>query len=112
MERGGIREAAPYLWQTDTAIAKNSWCYTDTLDYKTGRQIICSLVETVCRNGNMILNVGPKGDGSIPEEDKRILKEIGVWLEGNGEAIYGTYAWRKYAEGVAKLPEGHGNFQW
>ena len=60
----------------------------------------------------MILNVGPKGDGSIPEEDKRILKEIGVWLERNGEAIYGTYAWREYAEGVAKLPEGHGNFQW
>lgn len=51
--------------------------------------------------------MGPKGDGSIPEEDKRILKEIGVWLERNGEAIYGTYVWRKYAEGVAKLPEGY-----
>lgn len=107
VERGGIREAAPYPWQTDTAIAKNSWCYTDTLDYKTSRQIICSLVEAVCRNGNMLLNVGPKGDGSIPEEDKRILKEIGAWLKVNGEAIYGTYVWRKYAEGAAELPEGH-----
>ena len=107
VERGGLREAAPYPWQTDTAIAKNSWCYTDTLEYKTGRQIICTLIETVCRNGNLLLNVGPKGDGSVPQEDERILKEIGAWLKINGEAVYGTYPWRKYAEGPAKLPEGH-----
>ena len=107
VERGGLREAVPYPWQTDTAIAKNSWCYTDTLEYKTGRQIICSLIETVCRNGNMLLNVGPKGDGSIPEEDRRILREIGAWLEVNGEAIYDTYSWRKYAEGPTELLEGH-----
>ena len=107
VERGGLREAAPYPWQTDTAIAKNSWCYTDTLEYKTGRQIICILIETVCRNGNLLLNVGPKGDGSVPQEDERVLKEIGAWLKINGEAVYGTYPWRKYAEGPAKLPEGH-----
>lgn len=107
VERGSIREAASYPWQTDTAIAKNSWCYTDTLDYKTSRQILCSLIETVCRNGNMLLNVGPEGDGSVPEEDERILKEIGAWLKVNGEAIYGTYAWKKYMEGPTKLPEGH-----
>lgn len=106
VERGGLDEAVPYLWQTDTAIAKNSWCYTDNLDYKTSRQIICALVETVCRNGNMLLNVGPKGDGSIPEEDERILREIGGWLKVNGEAIYGTGVWRRQAEGSTKLPEG------
>lgn len=106
VERGGLDEAVPYLWQTDTAIAKNSWCYTDNLDYKTSRQIICALVETVCRNGNMLLNVGPKGDGSIPEEDVRILREIGAWLQVNGEAIYGAGVWRKQAEGNATLPEG------
>ena len=107
VERGGLQESVPYPWQTDTAIAKNSWCYTDTLDYKTSRQIICSLIEAICRGGNMLLNVGPKGDGSIPKEDERILKEIGEWLAVNGEAVYGTYPWRKYAEGPAKLLEGH-----
>lgn len=59
------------------------------------------------RSGNLLLNVGPKGDGSIPGKDKRILKEIGQWLKENGEAIYGTYPWRKYAEGPTRLPEGH-----
>ncbi len=107
VERGGLREAVPYPWQTDTAIAKNAWCYTDALDYKTSRQIICSLIETICCGGNMLLNVGPKGDGTIPKEDERILSQIGEWLKINGEAVYGTYPWRKYAEGPTRLPEGH-----
>ena len=107
VERGGLRDVVPYIWQTDTAIAKNSWCYTDTLEYKTARQIICSLIETVCRNGNLLLNVGPKGDGSIPAEDERILREIGAWLKVNGEAIYGSYPWRKCMEGPTQLLQGH-----
>ena len=55
----------------------------------------------------MLLNVGPKGDGTIPKEDERILSQIGEWLKINGEAVYGTYPWRKYAEGPTRLPEGH-----
>ncbi len=106
-ERGGFKDAVPFVWQTDTAIAKNSWCYTDTLEYKTARQIICTLIETVCRNGNMLLNVGPKGDGSIPKEDVQILKEIGAWLKENGEAVYGTYPWKKCSEGPTEVPQGH-----
>ena len=74
VERGALSEAKPYVWQTDTAIAKNSWCYTDTLEYKNARQIIQTLVECICKNGNLLLNVGPKGDGSIPEEDVKIFR--------------------------------------
>lgn len=81
VERGALADPKPFVWQTDTAIAKNSWCYTDTLEYKTSRQIICNFIEIISKNGNMLLNVGPKGDGEIPEEDQRILREIGMWME-------------------------------
>lgn len=106
VERGALAEAKPYVWQTDTAIAKNSWCYTDTLEYKNARQIIQTLVECICKNGNLLLNVGPKGDGSIPEEDVKILKEIGAWMKKNGQAVYGSRPWRKEAEGPTKIREG------
>lgn len=106
VERGALAEAKPYLWQTDTAIAKNSWCYTDTLQYKTPRQIICSFVEIISKNGNMLLNVGPKGDGSIPEEDREILREIGGWMHRNEKAIYGSRPWRKSGEGNVQVAEG------
>lgn len=107
VERGALAHAKPYVWQTDTAIAKNSWCYTDTLDYKNARQIICTLIEAVSKNGNLLLNVGPKGDGSIPDKDKEILREIGEWLRKNGEAIYGSKPWKICGEGSVNVAEGH-----
>ncbi len=106
VERGKFADAKPYVWQTDTAIAKNSWCYTDSLDYKTSYQIICNFIDILSKNGNMILNIGPKADGSIAEKDQMILKEIGSWMHQNAEAIYGSYPWKISAEGETKEAEG------
>ena len=106
VERGKFADTKPYYWQTDTAIAHNSWCYTTELDYKTSYEIICYLVDVVSKNGNLLLNVGPKGDGSIPDEDTRILKEIGAWLKINGEAIYNSKPWRACQEGPTRENEG------
>ena len=78
VECGALADPKPFVWQTDTAIAKNSWCYTDTLEYKTSRQIICNFIEIISKNGNMLLNVGPKGDGEIPEEDQNMLLGSGL----------------------------------
>lgn len=106
IERGQFAEAKPYIWQTDTAVAKNSWCYTVGNEYKTSTQIIRDLVDIVSKNGRLLLNVGPKADGTIPEEDKKILLEIGDWMKVNGEAIYGAKIWRKSAEGPTEVVEG------
>lgn len=106
VERGQFADMKPYFWQTDTAVAKNSWCYTADNEYKTSVEIIRDLVDIVSKNGSLLLNVGPKADGTIPEQDKQILLEIGDWLNVNGEAIYDTTFWRTSGEGPTKIKEG------
>ncbi len=106
VERGTFADAKPYAWQTDTAIARNSWCYTDSLEYKTAGEIIRQLIDIVSKNGNLLLNIGPRADGVIPERDQKILEEIGAWLAVNGEAIYGSHVWRKSGEGPTASREG------
>lgn len=106
VERGQFADMKPYPWQTDTAVAKNSWCYTENNNYKKAKDIICDLVDIVSKNGRLLLNIGPKADGTIPDEDRQILLEIGDWLKANGEAVYGSQIWRVYGEGPTKVSEG------
>lgn len=106
VERGQFADVKPYVWQTDTAIALNSWGYTENNDYRGARELICDLVDIVSKNGRLLLNVGPKADGTISEEETGILREIGKWLKVNGKAIYGTSVWRTYGEGPTKIVEG------
>lgn len=109
LERGSSLTAKPFPWQCDTSIARNSWCYTKTLEYKSVNEILQNLIDVVAKNGNLLLNVGPKADGSIAEEDRKILHEIGKWLEKNGEAIYGSRPWKIAGEGNTQM--GEGSFQ-
>ena len=106
VERGGFKDPKPYPWQTDTAVARNSWCYTDTLDYKSSNEIICTLVDVVSKNGNLLLNIGPKADGTIPDGDKQILTDLAAWMKDNKEAIAGAKVWRKSEEGPTAAKEG------
>ncbi|MDR3276880.1 MAG: alpha-L-fucosidase, partial [Treponema sp.] len=94
LERGGFAECKPYKWQTDTPTAVNSWCYVEELKYKQSRDIVLQLIDVVSKNGNLLLNVGPKPDGTIPEGDLGILKDTGAWLALNGEGIYDSKVWR------------------
>ena len=106
VERGQFADRKPYFWQTDTAMALNSWCYTKKNEYRTAEEILCDLVDIVSKNGALLLNVGPKADGTIAPEEVSILKEIGAWLKVNGEAVYGAGMWREYGEGPTKIVEG------
>ena len=103
VERGQFADIKPYFWQTDTAIALNSWGYTEHNDFRPAEDIICDLVDIVSKNGCLLLNVGPKPDGTITQEDKAVLLKIGAWLKTNGEAIYGSRVWRRYGEGPTQV---------
>ena len=64
------------------------------------------LIDVVSKNGNLLLNIGPRADGTIPEEVQRVLMAIGSGLKLNGEAIYGTRPWKIYGEGPTKVASG------
>lgn len=106
VERGQLSGIRPVFWQTDTSISKNSWGYVHNQDYKTADAIIGDLVDIVSKNGALLLNIGPRPDGTIPEPEMNILLEIGQWLARNGEAIYGTRPWKIFGEGPTNIPEG------
>jgi alpha-L-fucosidase len=106
IERGKSESARDFPWQTDTSIGKKSWGYIDGEENKSPNQIIDDLVDIVSKNGNLLLNIGPKADGSITEEQQAVLKEIGKWIEVNGEAIYGTRPWEIASEGAVAGTSG------
>lgn len=87
----GIRDVQgnPMVWEACITMNNNwGYCATDRL-YKPAPLLIKKLVECVSKGGNMILNVGPDGDGNIPPQSLEILEQIGDWMEINGESIYG-----------------------
>jgi len=106
VERGQLSDIRPHFWQTDTAVAVNSWSHVADMKYKPAELLIYDLVDIVSKNGALLLNIGPRADGTIPEEDQAILRAIGSWLSINGDAIYGTRPWKTYGEGPTKVESG------
>jgi alpha-L-fucosidase len=92
------KEKTDYYWQTDDPIGEK-FGYVEGMKLTNAATIIRRIVDNVCRNGNYMLNISPKKDGTIPTEQQAILLEVGRWLSLNGEGIYGTRAWTTDAEG-------------
>lgn len=106
IERGQVRSIRGLFWQNDTSVSKNSWGYIQDHDYKEANDIVCDLIDVVSKNGALLLNVGPRADGTIPEPEVEILRQIGGWLQVHGEAIYGTRPWITHGEGPTQVLEG------
>lgn len=103
-ERGRPNQPKAKAWLTDTS--PGAWFYRPGAKFKTANELIDILVDIVAKNGLMLLNVPPNPDGSIPQEMKQLLLDMGGWLDVNGEAIYGTRPWTVFGEGPTRLPEG------
>ncbi|HMI01405.1 MAG TPA: alpha-L-fucosidase [Pedobacter sp.] len=103
IERGQSNAIEPLPWQTDTCIG--SWHYDrrvyDNNHYKSSKTVIHTLIDVVSKNGNLMLNVPLRGDGSIDEKERFVVEEIGDWMQLNSESIYGTRPWKVFGEGPA-----------
>ncbi len=106
IERGQLSGIRSLYWQTDTSVGNRSWGYIENDTFKTPEFVVHQLVDIVSKNGNLLLNIGPRADGTIPDQVQQVLRETGAWLKVNGEAIYGTRPWRVYGEGPTKVVEG------
>lgn len=106
LERGGLADTREQPWQTDTSLSNGSWGYIEHDTYKTPVMVIHQLADVVSKNGNLLMNVGPRPDGTIPEGAAKTLLGVGAWLKVNGDAIYGTRPWRQFGEGPTKFEAG------
>jgi alpha-L-fucosidase len=103
-ERGRPNQPKKQGWLTDTS--PGAWFYRSNAEFVTPNELIDILVDIVAKNGCMLLNVPPNPDGTIPQEMKVLLAEIGDWLDVNGEAIYATRPWTIFGEGPTRIPSG------
>ena len=106
LERGQLGEIRPLYWQTDTSVSNKSWGYIQNDTFKSPEFVVHQLIDIVSKNGNLLLNIGPRSDGTIPDEVQQVLLDVGAWLKVNGEAIYGTRPWRIYGEGPTRVAAG------
>ena len=106
LERGQLGDIRPIPWQTDTSVSNKSWGYIENDTFKSPEFVVHQLIDIVSKNGNLLLNIGPRSDGTIPDPVQQVLLDVGVWLSLNGEAIYGTRPWKVYGEGPTKVAAG------
>jgi len=107
-EKGRADRLTDHVWLTDDTISTGSWCYTQDLQIKPTSRVLHDFIDIVSKNGCLLLNISPKADGTIPDNQRHVLIEIGDWLRINGEAIYQTRPWLTFGEGPTRLGKGGG----
>jgi alpha-L-fucosidase len=111
IERGKTNGINPQPWQTDTCIG--DWHYNiavfENHRYKKPKAVIHSLIDIVSKNGNLMLNIPVKGDGTIDSDERAFLEAISTWIPKHGEAIYGTRPFAVFGEGPPDIVTGNFN---
>jgi len=104
LERGVMPGIRPTPWQTDTSIG--DWYYNKNWKYRGTDWVIHMLVDIVSKNGNLLINVVQRPDGSLDREAEQVLAQMADWIALNGEAIYGTRPWLIHGEGPVRTAGG------
>ncbi|HEX8413030.1 MAG TPA: alpha-L-fucosidase [Sphingomicrobium sp.] len=108
VERSFVAGIQPQPWQTDTCIG--SWHYDrrhyENDSYKSAKDVIQRLADVISKNGNLMLNIPMRGDGSIDDKEEKVIDGITAWFAVNSPAVYGTRPWRRFGEGPTKPPTG------
>lgn len=101
VERGIPDRPQEAYWQTCTCIG--DWHYNQTTynnnGYKSGATVIRMLIDVVSKNGNLLLSIPVKGNGTIDDKERKVLADIKAWMDINSESIYGTRMWKTFGEG-------------
>jgi alpha-L-fucosidase len=110
IERGGMKTIHNMVWQTDDCVyAGHTWGYSEGVAIKPTNQIIDQFMDIISKRGVLMLSFAPKADGSWPEDQQTMIRELGAWLKINGEAVYATRPWDILGEGPSvseELPYG------
>ena len=104
VERGVMEGINPIPWQTDTCIG--NWYYKQGIKYKSATTVITMLADIVSKNGNLLLNIPPRPDGSLDDEELAILRQMAAWMKINADAIFATRPWKVFGEGPIKAKGG------
>lgn len=113
LERGHMKELTSQPWQCDTS--ESSWFYEDEpaaadelyTIHKSSTTMLHALADIVSKNGNLLMNIPQRADGTIDEHCEILLADFAAWMKINSEAIFETRPWRIYGEGPSQLPRGH-----
>lgn len=106
IEQGGKTDLSDDYWLTDITLSYGSWCYVNGQTYKTPELVIRNMIDVWSKRGIVLLNISPKADGIIPDEQRDVLAAIGRWIEKHQEAIYETRAYTTYGYGEAQFKKG------
>jgi alpha-L-fucosidase len=104
VERGVMARIQEHPWQTDTSIG--DWYYNRNWKYRGADWVIHTLVDVISKNGNLLINVVQRPDGSLDPEAEQVLADMAAWMKVNSESIYGTSPWLVFGEGPTRAKGG------